>query len=360
MIKKTLLIFCSILFISTILEISFGYLFYLKDDNSLSLLRLLRKVEREFNVSLLTFNIKDDKRLTQSKKENKNFFISGFKNEENGYRLHPYINYSNVMVDKRFGFKQEDLDYFGFRNSKDLYFDTERHYKLIVITGGSEVAGFSHKTTIAESIEKQINNHFKNKKDAELIKYKVLNLGMNSYSVSDEISSYVHLIYHLKPEFIISHSGYNDFNYASQIPKQFGEELGLNFMPYMYCWTMRMVYLKKCPKNFYTYKYNSDVNNNKILNAYKKNVKKFKTIVEENDGTFIFGLQGYEMDFMDQRHKGIKNLYDLITNDENNIFDINFVDFKEIKYDDNVHSNSANGPQIIAKAYVDLIIDNLN
>ena len=63
---------------------------------------------------------------------------------------------------------------------------------------------------------------------------------------------------------------------------------------------------------------------------------------------------------MDQRHKGVKNLYDLITNGENNIFDINFVDFKEIKYEDIVHSKSANGPQIIAKAYVDLIIDKLN
>ncbi len=356
--KKIFLVIFSLFFFLVISEVGLGYLYFQKENNiSSGLIRLLRKVENKLNFSLLTFSHKESGEFFPGKKENINYFITGFNKIDKQnltYRLHPYVNYSNAH-----GRYIKNVDYFGYRNSKDLYFDTNRKYKLIVFTGGSEAVGFSHDLSISELIEKQLNDHYKNQKEEELTEYKVLNLAMNSYSIADEISTYVHLAYNLKPEFVISHSGYNDFSYSAQVPKQFGEELGLNFLPNTYCWAIRMINLENCPKNIYMYEPNPDANNNKIINAYKKNIKKFKSIVETNDGIFINGLQGHSISFFDPRRIGIKKRYDLILDSVDKVFDINFMNFKKIKYEDNVHTSYKNGADIIAKAYVDLIIAKL-
>ena len=50
-----------------------------------------------------------------------------------GIRMHPFIDYSHVVVqvpgDPTY---KEEVDYFGFRNNSDLYFDESRDYILIV------------------------------------------------------------------------------------------------------------------------------------------------------------------------------------------------------------------------------------
>ena len=293
------------------------------------------------------------------KEENINFFIDGFSKKNNdaqtdGFRPHPYVNYSNAW-----GPYVKSVDYFGYRNSRNFYFDSNRKYKLIVLTGGSEAMGYTHNLSIAKLIEKQLNNHYKNQKTEKVQEFKVLNLAMNSYSIADEISTYIHLAYNLKPEFVISHSGYNDFLYSGYIPSQFSEELGLNFNRYMYCWSLRLIKLENCPKNLLHYKDNPDANDNKIINAYKKNIKKYKTIVETNSGIFISGLQGHFIPLSDQDRKHIRERYNLILDSADKIFDINFMNFKEIKYEDNVHTNYEDGAKIIAKIYADLIIAKL-
>ncbi len=355
---KKILIIASLILFFIAGEIGLGYLYFQKENNiSSGWVRLLRKIEGKFNLSLLSFAHQDNEEFFPGKKENINYFIAGFNTQDKQnimYRLHPYVNFSNAW-----GPYIKKVDYFGYRNSRDLYFDSNRKYKLIVVTGGSEAMGYTHVLSIAELIEKQLNDHEKNQKEEEIKKYKVLNLAMNSYSIADEISAYVHLVYNLKPELVISHSAYNDLNQSRWIPKQFSEELGLNFLPSMYCWAIRMTNLENCPKNKYMYKMNPDMNNNKIINAYKKNVKKFKTIVETNGGIFINGLQGHSISLSDRERMGVRERYDLILDSADKIFDINFMNFKEIEYDDSVHTKYKNGANIIAKAYVDLIIAEL-
>ena len=366
MMKNKKLIIATFIFIFIIGEISLGYLYFQRENNiSSGWVRFLRKIEAKLNLSLLSFShnarftIFHKEEFFPGKKENINFFIAGFgkKNMTDqmyGYRPHPYVNYSNAH-----GPYVKSVDYFGYRNSRDLYFDSNRKYKLIVLTGGSEAMGFTHNLSIAELIEKQLNNHYKNQKTEKVQEFKVLNLAVNSYAIADEISTYVHLAYNSKPEFVISHSGYNDFAQSGYVPKQFSEELGLNFLFYMYCWSLRLVNLENCPKNMLFYETNPDANDNKILNAYKKNIKKFKTIVETNGGIFITGLQGHMIPLSDQHRKHVRERYDLILDSADKIFDINFMNFKEIKYDDNVHTNYEDGAKIIAKAYADLIIAKL-
>jgi len=135
-----------------------------------------------------------------------------------GNKYHAFVDYSGVH-----GIYPEQiaLDYFGFRNDRDLYFDIDRDYTLVVLTGGSESAGYSHRTTIAEHLEKVLN-------EVTERTCRVLNLGMNSYCLPNEINTYVNLAYHLKPEIVVSHTGWNDFFYARMVPYNF-KRLGLFF-----------------------------------------------------------------------------------------------------------------------------------
>ena len=55
----------------------------------------------------------------------------------------------------------------------------------------------------------------------------------------------------------------------------------------------------------------------------------------------------------------VRERYSLILDSADKIFDINFMNFKEINYEDNVHTSYKNGADIIAKAYADLIIAKL-
>ena len=139
---------------------------------------------------------------------------------------HPFFDYRGV-----YGKFPDDiqLDYFGFRNDRDLYFDENREYLLVLITSGSEGAGFSHRTTVAEHLEAILNE----KSGREV---RVLNLAVNSYCISQEISTYVHLAWHLQPEVVISLCGWNDMAYSQVAPLNF-KKLGLAYPNFCEGWS---------------------------------------------------------------------------------------------------------------------------
>ena len=212
-------------------------------------------------------------------------------------RLHPFIDFTRVIT--RHG--SEKLDYFGFRNDTDLYFSNERNYILVVITGGSEVAGYTHEKTIAQNLENILNSKVDNKQ------FKVLNLAMNSYAIANEINTYTHLAYQLKPDYVITHSGSNDISNSIQVPEKF-KKLGLFYFKHIEKWWLPRLYhfamMEYVPnlnpyrsfivqsknmkrKNFLVYKKGLD----QVVDSYIRNVKKYKNIAESNQGKFIVGIQ---------------------------------------------------------------------
>ena len=212
-------------------------------------------------------------------------------------RLHPFIDFTRVIT--RHG--SEKIDYFGFRNDTDLYFSDKKNYTLIVITGGSEAAGYNHKKTIAQNLEEILNSKIKNKQ------FKVLNLAMNSYAVANEISAYTHLAYQLKPEYVITHSGSNDISNSIQVPEKF-KKLALFYFKHIEKWWLPRLYdfkiMEYLPninpyhslvvqsknskrKKFLIYKKGLD----KVVDSYIRNVEKYKNIVESNQGKFLVGIQ---------------------------------------------------------------------
>ena len=294
-----------------------------------------------------------------------------------GIRLHPFWDYSRVVTKHNL----EKLDYFGFRNDTDLYFNSERDYVLIVITGGSEAAGYTHEKSIAQNLEIILNSKVKN------TKFRVLNLSMNSYTLPNEINAYIHLAYALQPEYVITHSGSNDVSSSIQMPKNF-KKLGLyykkdvekDWLPRFYDST-NMTYLpNKDPKKslvdrnrflarkkFLIYEKGLDL----VAPSYIKSVKKYKKIVESNGGNFIVGIQpvkhSIELEkplwLIQENNEEVINVLKSIYSDlEQEARENKFLVFSDIdKFDfvDFVHTSDSSSLKI-AQIYSKIILGNFD
>ena len=108
--------------------------------------------------------------------------------ERAGFRLHPLIDFvgTDFGGDPHF-FMGKTTEYywrvprlFGFRNNFNAYFDPG-DFTYIVMTGNSELVGISHETSIAQNLEKILNERTGRN-------YRVLNLAMNSATTAQEIN----------------------------------------------------------------------------------------------------------------------------------------------------------------------------
>ena len=278
--------------------------------------------------------------------EEENPFINYGK--KGGSKLHPFIDFSGAYAKgNNYGIR---LDYFGFRNDADLYFE-KKDYILIVITGGSEAAGYTHKTTIAQNLENILNAN-------SGCKFKVLNLAMNSYCVANEIGAYLHLAWHLKPEFVISHSGWNDFYNARMNPYKF-KLLALNYHQNLRWWLPRLYYLREYQgrEGPVFNKHGYEV----IVDAYLKQLEKYKTLVNANGGEFIAGIQGYNKQLCrdDAIYKNLLPLYEELGKRLPRLPRvIDFTKTGSLQFADSVHSDEESSLNI-ARSYAAVILAGL-
>tara|TARA_B100000579_G_scaffold77150_1_gene59758 strand:- start:78 stop:917 length:840 start_codon:yes stop_codon:yes gene_type:complete len=272
MIKKIIITFVTIILLS---EILIGYLAFLNEkqinkDYFLSLPNLpnfINLIDRNKNIKKIEKFSLDEFKIylnnkTKTDKENY-FFDNPFLEDDikgNGYLYHPFVEYTGVHSNKY----KFDLDYFGFRNKKNYYFNKNNNYKIIM-TGGSECAGYGHKKTIAELLENNFRKFYNSRK------IDVINLCMNSYTVLNEIQSITNLGILLEPDIVISHSGYNDSLYSIFVPKNFFK-IGLFYFIGQEQWKNAM-YGKKIKTNI------EIVNNETIKNF---NPKLFFSVTKKN------------------------------------------------------------------------------
>jgi len=207
-----------------------------------------------------------------------NPFLAGA--NETGYALHPFVDYTRGK-----GLHSFHHDYFGYRNAKDLYFEKQRDYRLVVLTGGSEAAGYSHQISIAENLEKVLNARVGNN-------FRVLNLAMNGYCLPQEMNAYLHFAYHLKPEVVISHTGYNDTMYALMEPARF-KALGLNFSKDVFEAWIPLLFEAKPGRQYGNWELNGE-GTEEIVPAVLASLDKFRTVVESNGGKYFAGIQAYQ------------------------------------------------------------------
>jgi hypothetical protein len=257
-----------------------------------------------------------------------------------GYHLHPFVDYTGVQSEY---LKDGDLDYFGFRNPKDTYFKRPQG-KLIVFTGGSEAAGFSHKKTIAELLEAKLSSAL-----SEPVT--VLNLAVNSYTVPNEINAYVHFAFHLKPDAVITHTGWNDCLYGRMVPEHY-KDLGLFYVKLYEHWVDRMATLRS---GQYVNDWVLDERGSeKIGPALLRNLQKYNQIVSASGARFLAGIQPFNPNYKTQGPKD--PVYDQVRDTLRAVSaegkDLGYLDIGEklpnLRFRDAIHTLSDEAQQLAA------------
>jgi hypothetical protein len=205
---------------------------------------------------------------------NKTRFVEWLDGTGGGLVLHPFIEFTHAV-----GPPESELDYFGFRNPANYYFERPQG-KLVVLTGNSEAMGSTHKRPIARRLEEYLNKHSSEK-------WHVLNLAMNGYTVPAEINAYVHLAYHLRPDFVISHSLGADMYFGLMVPTEY-KKLGLYYYKPVETWypQVRGITIQGAGK------WEALPGGHELLaDGYVRGAEKYRDIVRASGGRFILGLQ---------------------------------------------------------------------
>jgi hypothetical protein len=199
-----------------------------------------------------------------------------------GVRYHPLIDIAGTQFMYNVGDFFEKRDYFGFRNRFDAY--SERgDYRYIVLTGNSEAVGMAQDVTIAERLQRILNEHGSN--------FRVLNLAMNSATTANEINYFVHLAFDLKPEFVISHSFVTDIYYGMRLPKQF-RQLGLLYPELESAWS-RKINESSMPSKAFEIP-GAEPGSYDTLDGLTANVRRYKAIAGASGAQFVWGIQKFD------------------------------------------------------------------
>lgn len=302
--------------------------------------------------------------LSANDKLNLNPFISQAPSEYHDSKVfnkyHPLIDFVDAHSKKNH-FKN---DFFGFRNEYNFYF-SEMSSPLILMTGGSECAGYSHeKKTISDNLKNKLILHFK--KNIE-----VMNLCQNSYTLSNEINSFIHLAYHLKPKIIISHSGWNDIFYGLYLNKSF-LDIGFIYNKDLEYLTS-IIYDSKSIFNFFDnnqvdiYQDWNPEKSSLLIDGLIKKIDVFKSIVSSNNSEFIYGLQGYNKNYIGKKtsfpdfFKTIHETHTELSNQlkKSNINYVNFQEMNNVEFVDSVHTTQES-VEYISDRYFRYILTNFS
>lgn len=187
-------------------------------------------------------------------------------------------------------------DYFGFRNKYDYNVKNRNDKFRIVMTGGSECAGYSHKQPTSYLLEKKLRKYYFTKN------IKVINLCMMGNTIAHEIQNFVHLGWPIRPDLVISHTGFNDAFEFPLVPIKFGE-LGMTYWYILESW-IEMIYQENYPSNLMKELKRTDWNHDNIIRnqdtemfreSILLNFNKYNSIVKASGSDFLLGIQPYNI-----------------------------------------------------------------
>lgn len=224
---------------------------------------------------------------------------------------------------------------------------------MIIMSGGSECAGYSHPDeTIADRLRSKLQLHTKKN-------VLVVNLCMNSYTLANEIQAYVHLAYHLKPDIVITHAGWNDAIYGFLVSKEF-VKTGLIYNKWQEHWLEKLYGSVKVrpPENAFL---NFDSSNEDwIVSSFWKQIAKYHAICAANGSKFLIGIQGYNKIVADNEmaplHYAVHKVMRKISSTAPSHY--HYLDFSSqnaIRYEDSIHT-SQDSVTLISDIYAAYIL----
>jgi len=287
----------------------------------------------------------------------KNPFVTGAPKGIMGV-FHPFIDYTGVHIwdDSLKTAVSPKLDFFGFRNDENLYFNEKQTNEfLIIMTGGSECAGWEHSVeTITQYIQKKLQAILRNRV------VRVLNLCMNSVGLAGEMQSFLHLGYGLKPDVVISHTGWNDVVYGLMISDEF-RILGLNYN-IMYERWLPNLYGSSSLRLYKNLSERIDTKGAEVLiPAFWRQADKFHDLVRASGAKFIMGLQDFKPTIADDinknLHQEVHKIYSRLPDQiDHRKFVENFHGNRSLKFMDSIHTNQSS-VKLIGDIYIKRILD---
>ena len=302
------------------------------------------RLDAEKKITLKKFR----ENLKLDTKNDVNVFLEGSP-KNIGYKYHPLIEFTNVHG--KYQFKN---DYFGFRNKNNMYFNKSNNFKII-LTGGSECAGFGHEKTISEFLKEILRDNYQTQN------IDVINLCMNSYVISNEIQAFTHIGWNLNPDIVISHTGWNDSFYSIFVPGNFIKQ-GIVYYIGQEQWK-DLLYGNKIKFKGVEDKMIKNFDEDLFFTITKNNLKKYNKIVEAAGGKFLVGLQPFNKHHHIDKQKyqkiSLLNMGKLNNNfDQLKLNKINFYNYiNEFEFIDNIHTNTK-GAELTAKIYSEFIMLN--
>lgn len=153
------------------------------------------------------------------------------------------------------------------------------NHRVIAFFGGSAAFGWRcfHDRMFTSLLERSLNDALR--RNGAGLSVSVLNFAISGHSILDEIRSFVLFAHAIRPDIVVSHGGFNDFFYGSQIDPQLVERYG-----FIYCHVHDQV-IRTAVEPL------SDDGARTLVDAYVGRLSQFGDIVRGNGGTFVYGRQ---------------------------------------------------------------------
>ena len=162
---------------------------------------------------------------------------------------------------------------------------------MIAIFGGS--AAFSiyclHDEMFSSVLEKKINNFHKENNNS--ISYTVINFGMCSHVVMNEIFTYILFCQEVKPDYIIAHDGANDMISGMISDPYLLNKFNLTYQHELEEWSQKLHETENLSRTQTQMPFHVINLPDNITKAYVERKMQFQRLAESQNCIFIWGLQ---------------------------------------------------------------------
>lgn len=185
------------------------------------------------------------------------------------------------------------LNQFGFRVPDDLSNLKNRaaNHKLVLCYGGS--TGFSM-YTLPHQMYPAVIECALNKKALETgadVKFTVLNFGQHGHVVMNSILTYTLFNYHLKPDFVVGHDGWNDILYGMVQDPRILKDGNVAYQNNLEGWSQILHGTSQLQQTQAETPFRAMCAAPAVLGQYFSRKRQLEAMVEANGGKFIWGLQ---------------------------------------------------------------------
>ena len=164
-------------------------------------------------------------------------------------------------------------------------------HKVVACFGGSAAWSMYclHHQMYTELLQRRLNDYCK-QRDVRL-RFTVLNFGQHGHVVMNEMLSYLSFCWHLKPDIVVAHDGYNDAVYGQLCDPRVLDDWDLVYQENLEGWSQILHGTADIPRTQPSLPYRAVNQPVQVLRSYARRKRQFASIVRSNGGMFVWGLQ---------------------------------------------------------------------